>query len=361
MDELPSNTMLSAPIPGADDSIKMILAQLNPSPPAQEPPKPEEKPEISKTPDQPKVQDLPKPKGDVPESIKSTKAADDFRKLKAERDNYSREVEELKKTISESPQMKSKLEALEKERNELSERLKLLDIERHPEFNKKHETRIGGAESAIKSTVGQENADQVMALLKQPQSNYRDEKLSDIIEGLPTAKRLVLGAQIVRYQEALNERDSEIQEARKNYEAFQAKYREQQSGALQQAASRSVEVFEKVFKGAKELEIFSDRENDSQWAEELKGREALARQIFAGQNTEEDLAKAALWAAAAPKYRELLYSQMEINKKLQAENDKLRGSSPSLAATTKSAPTPAAGPNSNNFINEVLEKMRGGI
>ena len=47
------------------------------------------------------------------------------------------------------------------------------------------------------------------------------------------------------------------------------------------------------------------REGDEEWNGELNQRLSLAQQIFNGENSEEDLAKAALWAAAAPKYREL--------------------------------------------------------
>jgi hypothetical protein len=87
----------------------------------------------------------------------------------------------------------------------------------------------------------------------------------------------------------------------------------------------------------------------------------LARQIFNGENSEEDLAKAALWAAAAPKYRELLYAQVEVNKRLQAELAKYRGAEPGVSSSSKGNSRPAsassANPNSQDFIANVMKSL----
>ena len=102
------------------------------------------------------------------------------------------------------------------------------------------------------------------------------------------------------------------------------------------------------------------RENDDEWNTNLTGRLSLAQQIFNGENSEEDLAKAALWAAAAPKYRELLYSQVEVNKRLQAELAKYRGSEPgvsSKATAGGSRASNANGSKSEDFVTNVLKSL----
>ena len=120
-------------------------------------------------------------------------------------------------------------------------------------------------------------------------------------------------------------------------------------------------TWSKVAENARALEIFEPRENDEEWNTELTQRMDLARQIFNGENSEEDLAKAALWAAAAPKYRELLYAQVEVNKRLQSELAKYRGAEPGVSSSSKGSSRPAgssnANPNSQDFIANVMKSL----
>jgi hypothetical protein len=296
---------------------------------------------------------------DIPETIKSTKAADAFRKIKEEKAQLAKQLEELKSGKSTNPNFESQLKALQEERDALSERVRLLDVERHPEFVKKYEGKINGVFDSVKNLVGTDG-ERLIGLLKSPESDYRNSQIDDIVEGLSPAKKAKLGALIVKYDEINGERASEISEAKADYDAVISKYQHDNEEGTKAALEQASKTWAKVSENARALEIFEPRENDEEWNSELNQRLSLAQQIFNGENSEEDLAKAALWAAAAPKYRELLYAQVEVNKRLQAELSKYRGSEPgvtSKATTGGARPANTNAAKSEDFVASVMKSL----
>ena len=296
---------------------------------------------------------------DIPETIKSTKAADAFRKIKEEKAQLAKQLEELKAGKSTNPDFESQLKALQEERDALSERVRLLDIERHPEFIKKYEGKINGVFDSVKNLVGTDG-ERLVSLLKSPESDYRNSQIDDIVEGLSPSKKAKLGALIVKYDEINGERASELSEAKADYDAVISKYQQDNEEGTKAALESATKTWQKVSSDARSLEIFEPRENDEEWNSELNQRLSLAQQIFNGENSEEDLAKAALWAAAAPKYRELLYAQVEVNKRLQAELSKYRGSEPgvtSRATTGGSRPANTNTAKSEDFVASVMKSL----
>jgi hypothetical protein len=296
---------------------------------------------------------------DIPETIKSTKAADAFRKIKEEKAQLAKQLEELKAGKSTNPDFESQLKTLQEERDALSERVRLLDIERHPDFIKKYEGKINGVFDSVKSLVGTDG-ERLVSLLKSPDSDYRNSQIDDIVEGLSPSKKAKLGALIVKYDEINGERASELSEAKADYDAVISKYQQDNEEGTKAALESATKTWQKVSSDARSLEIFEPRENDEEWNSELNQRLSLAQQIFNGENSEEDLAKAALWAAAAPKYRELLYAQVEVNKRLQAELSKYRGSEPgvsSRATTGGSRPASTNAAKSEDFVASVMKSL----
>ena len=296
---------------------------------------------------------------DIPETIKSTKAADAFRKIKEEKAQLAKQLDELKAGKSTNPQFESQLKTLQEERDALSERVRLLDIERHPDFIKKYEGKITGVFDSVKNLVGTDG-ERLVSLLKSPDSDYRNSQIDDIVEGLSPSKKAKLGALIVKYDEINGERSSELTEAKADYDAVISKYKQDNEEGTKAALESANKTWQKVSTDARSLEIFEPRENDEEWNTELNGRLSLAQQIFNGENSEEDLAKAALWAAAAPKYRELLYAQVEVNKRLQAELSKYRGSEPgvsSRATTGGSRPASTNAAKSEDFVASVMKSL----
>jgi hypothetical protein len=296
---------------------------------------------------------------DIPESIKSTKAADAFRKIKEEKAQLAKQLEELKAGKTANPNFEAQLKTLQEERDALSERVRLLDIERHPEFVKKYEGKINGVFESVKGLVGTDG-ERLIGLLKSPESDYRNSQIDDIVEGLSPAKKAKLGALIVKYDEINGEKTAEMSEAKADYDAVISKYQKDNEEGTKAALESASKTWAKVSENARALEIFEPREGDEEWNGELNQRLSLAKQIFNGENSEEDLAKAALWAAAAPKYRELLYSQVEVNKRLQAELAKYRGSEPGVSSKATNPGLKSANVNaakSEDFVASVLKSL----
>jgi hypothetical protein len=296
---------------------------------------------------------------DIPETIKSTKAADAFRKIKEEKAQLAKQLEELKAGKSTNPDFESQLKALQEERDALSERVRLLDIERHPDFIKKYEGKINGVFDSVRNLVGTDG-ERLVSLLKSPESDYRNSQIDDIVEGLSPSKKAKLGALIVKYDEINGERASELSEAKADYDAVISKYQQDNEEGTKAALESATKTWQKVSSDARSLEIFEPRENDEEWNSELNQRLSLAQQIFNGENSEEDLAKAALWAAAAPKYRELLYAQVEVNKRLQAELSKYRGSEPGVSSRATTGGSRLANTNaakSEDFVASVMKSL----
>jgi hypothetical protein len=296
---------------------------------------------------------------DIPESIKSTKAADAFRKIKEEKAQLAKQLEELKAGKTANPNFEAQLKTLQEERDALSERVRLLDIERHPEFVKKYEGKINGVFESVKGLVGTDG-ERLVGLLKSPESDYRNSQIDDIVEGLSPAKKAKLGALIVKYDEINGEKTAEMSEAKADYDAVISKYQKDNEEGTKAALESASKTWAKVSENARALEIFEPREGDEEWNGELNQRLSLAKQIFNGENSEEDLAKAALWAAAAPKYRELLYSQVEVNKRLQAELAKYRGSEPGVSSKATNPGLKSANVNaakSEDFVASVLKSL----
>jgi hypothetical protein len=296
---------------------------------------------------------------DIPETIKSTKAADAFRKIKEEKALLAKQLDELKSGKTANPNYEAQLKTLQEERDALSERVRILDVERHPEFVKKYEGKISGVFDSVKNLVGTDG-ERLVDLLKSPESEYRNSQIDDIVEGLSPSKKAKLGALIVKYDEINGERASEISEAKADYDAIISKYQQDNEEGTKAALESATKTWAKVSENARALEIFEPREGDDEWNTELNGRLSLAQQIFNGENSEEDLAKAALWAAAAPKYRELLYAQVEVNKRLQAELSKYRGSEPGVTSKATSGGSRPASTNtakSEDFVASVMKSL----
>lgn len=347
-----------------DTAKEPEAAQKQQSQPKEEPKtapaKPETAPEPKKNPLDITKREEPKPADpEVPKTIKSTKAADDFKAIKAERDALAKQIEELKKT-PQSNDYEAKLKALQEERDQFSEKLKLLDIERHPEFVKKYESKLGQINESVRSLVGSDAA-KLDALLKQPESDYRNQQIDEIVESLSASKRAKLGALLVQQEQLQQERNAEIEAAKKDYDQIVSRYKDDAAQKDQLAIQQAEATWQNVSKLAGELEVFQPVEGDPKSADEINASLQLAKEIFSGNNSEEDLAKAALWAVAAPRYREALYAQIEVNKRLQTELSKFKGVQPgvdSKASGTKTAAPNAPDANSQDFIKNVMAKIR---
>jgi len=279
-----------------------------------------------------------KPSGEQ-ESAPESRSSSDFKKIKEDRDNARRELDDLKSKLAdlENSDVDKIMEQIKAERDDLSQRLKLAAIERHPKFQQEFQEKVGSVIEQAKRIVGSENADRVEELLNMSESDYRNNSLDEVMMELSTTKQAQLGSLLTRIDEVRRERSAALENAEQTYQQML----QEQTQMREAQIAETHKLFDNVVGEASKLEVFASRDGDDEWNSEVKDRVDMARSIFSGENDPKELARASLWAAAAPKYRELLVQQIELNRRLQKQLSDQGDANPSVKSAggaSKEAP-----------------------
>ncbi len=323
-------------------------------PPAPAPTAPDKLPPLSQ-PKTPAAVDIPKAEAEEPEipppdTIKSTKAADDWRKADALRRQTIKEkrvaeaalkaaTAELEK-LRKSPFSSTEVEALKKERDELDARLRVLDIERHPKFIAHFTEKLKQQAAMAKTIVGKDRADAVETVLKMADSPQRTEQLDKLMEELSPSQQSRLGNVLGMLDMLAAEREAELEKSAQSRELLIES--ERAESARQQAAFEAAFTDELAAASATESGIaaFQQRGDDASWNADLGNRVTLAKAIYAGRLPVQDRARAALWAATAPLLLQQNLALAQETARLQSELARARngGAAPAPGA---GAPTPS--------------------
>tara|TARA_R110002051_G_scaffold188300_2_gene257732 strand:+ start:18 stop:1103 length:1086 start_codon:yes stop_codon:yes gene_type:complete len=262
---------------------------------------------------------------------KSSRSSADFKKIKEDRDAAKKELDGLRAKLAEleNSDVDERMSDLTSERDDLSERLKLAAIERHPKFQQEFEAKVNSVTEQAKRIVGDHNAERVAELLGMADSEHRSNGIEELMMELSTTKQAQLGGLLTRVDEVRFERESALNNADETYKQIISDQQAQRDTAV----AESGKMFDSVAAEATNLEVFAQRDDDSDWNSEVKQRVDMARAIFSGDNDPKELARASLWAAAGPKYRELLASQIELNRRLRKQLGDSGSANPSLSAS----------------------------
>lgn len=292
---------------------------------------------------------------EIPEDIKSPAAQSSWKKLKdakaeveKERDEWktkhdavSTRIADLEKAAktpaqqakledsAEYQQLKALAEAREKQLEEYSERIRLIDVEQHPRFQEYFKNKTD-AQFEIAKEIG---GDKLVDALRLPPGEYRKQQLNEIASELDTIAQSQLGSVLTRLREIESERSGEIAKAKSNYQQIQAQQKEQSE--KQRAAVESVfkQVSAEVTNKETGLSVFQERAGDAEWNQKVSERLALAQHAFAGKLKPEDTARLAHWGAAAPVLlTELNGAQAKIAD-LEKQITELRGVIPNPGGT----------------------------
>ena len=261
---------------------------------------------------------------------KESRSASDFKMLKEERDNAKRELEKMQDQLSElkNSDVDDLMKQLEAERDDLSERLKISSIERHPEFQKRFDNKIAQVIANAQSTVGEHNAERIEKLLRMEESEMRTDGIEAIFAELSPARQAKLGAMLAQVDDVKSERMAMLADADESYKQLAAGQDAQREAHIE----ASNKVFDNVLEEARNLEVYQLREGEEDWNSEVSERAEQARNVFTGGSSAEQLARASLWASAGPKYRELLRMQVELNRRLQTQITDETGANPTVSS-----------------------------
>jgi len=283
-----------ADAPGANFLTAMQKAMdITPDAPA------EEKPEAKATPQpaQPKAPDKqPAPSAedsDIPPEIKSEKAREGWKEVKRnlaaarkESDEAKARIAELEKNLAErqAPQVpdeiQQRLAALEKEREDLSERLRIADVERHPKFQQYFEGRNAALTDAAKGIVGSEHAARLERILKVADDESRTQMLDELMGELTPARSARLGAIIADIELLQREKAAEIGKAKERWGQLQ-----QQTEAEKVAHIRQREdLAERLVSAATEMEAFKAGDgSDATRMAEINTYKSFVKQALTGR------------------------------------------------------------------------------
>lgn len=321
------------------DSIEKESKAKEPAPKSDETPTdvPAEPPK-----DKAPVQDVdePEPKG------MSANAASNWKKLKAERNDYSQKLKaaqaELEAERAKPRPDPKEIEAIKAERDAYSQRLQQLDVERHPKFQAYFEQKTTATLGLAKSIVGEANAKRLQDVLEMPDGQFRDSALEEISAELKPIQQNRLGAVVVEYDKIRQERSQHIAESRTNWQKLQ----EDQQRQAQQTQAQYLKAFEEATSRATDpkegLPVFQKRsgntEADLQWNRQVDESLALAKNIYQGKMDAPEIAKAALWSASAPLFLAQLNERNTVISGLQKRISELEAAKPRLSSASGATP-----------------------
>lgn len=301
---------------------------------------PEAKPEPTKEPE--KVEDPPENKWPrtAQEWKKFIAARDEgFKKRESERDQFKTELETTKQEIEKLRKQgpSPELDTLRKERDELSEKLKLIDVREHPEFKRRFDGKTTAQLEMAKRIVGADKADKITALLKLPDSQYRNEQIEALSADLSVMQQGRLANVINALGEIESERDGEIAKAKADFERMKTEQGEKAKTEQAQFQAQSEKAFNELVKEAQEKNpLFQIKENDQEWNNGVKSRIEAAKGLLFGQTGQDTLMKAAMAAVSVPVIVGAYQGVVEENKKLQAQIKELTAAQPKVDAPNAS-------------------------
>jgi hypothetical protein len=311
-----------------------------------------------------------KPKDTAGDEWKSAKAAD-WKALKEARDAaakeadlFKRQVADLQAKIKDPSDLEKSMEALRAERDVYDEQLRLVAVERHPKFEGYFKAKVDTVLAGAKNVLGAEKAADLQKALRMPDGEQRDAAIEELTGDASALQQQRIAALLTRMDEITVERETEISKWRETASKFDT----DQKTKLVEQKQNAEKILAGIITGAvKDLEVFQPKPGDDKWNAETEQSLALARHLFGGENTVEDLARAAVWAAAAPRYRMLSAAYAAENKQLKDEIAKLRSANPSIKAEGDKADSVSPGTGlarneppsfSSAFAKNILGAMR---
>lgn len=216
-----------------------------------------------------------------------------------------------------------------KERDELSEQLRMVSVENHPKFKAYFDNRINSQIGLAQKIVGTELAEKAKTILLMPDGEYKDSQIEQLTQDLTPLQQSRLGGVLNSLSEINNEKQSEIANARANLSKIQEQNQSQQKQRLTELEGVMNSVLSKAQDPKSGIALFQTKEGDDNWNNGVKSRLETARAIFSGQLKPEQVALAARDAAAFPVV-------LEYTKHLQSELTKRDEQIKSLSAASPS-------------------------
>lgn len=221
---------------------------------------------------------------------------------------------------------------LKKERDEFFEDVRLIRTEKDPEFVAKFTAQREGVIKNLKFSVGGTGFEKIDKLLAEPASPYRDERIEQAMDGWKDATKARVHAAIATLDQVEFSRSAEAAQRAASWESRQAnayreseQRREHQQAQIQQIFENQLAQWQDPQNGMPYYQKTGDPRQDAV----VDANVGLARQILAGNQTPEQLARYAMWAASAQRIYQQNEALMVELQKFQQQDTRFRESFPS--------------------------------
>lgn len=288
----------------------------------------------------------PKPEDDenyVPPSIKSPKAAEDFKSIKKRALAAEAKAAEAEKTIAArvkeyEDKLKAapksdpnELEAIRAEADKYKSLVETIGVEFDPAFQAKYEKRAEAVIDQLKLVIPDAVLKKLGELLPMPDGPHKQQQLAEITDGLDDLQKLELFQANRDFRAIANERNAELSKSREKFAELQ-KGKQAETDKLKERLGKAFDAAtERVRDKEKGMFLFQPKDGDEAWNKAADERVTLARHIYDGNfDTDEERADAAFWAASAPA---ILQDALETKKELAAVTERLQkisGASPKI-------------------------------
>jgi hypothetical protein len=193
-----------------------------------------------------------------------------------------------------------------KEAEELSEKLRLVDITNHPKFKAYYDGKTNAQIDMAKRIVGTENSEAIATLLKLPDNEYRQGKIEELVSTLSPIQQSRVAGVLNSLNEIDIEREGQIEQAKKDYVKYQEDSRIKSETQQKENLSKAEAAFTSVLstlqnpKDKNGLFIFQKQEGNEEWNKGVDERTAYAKEMLFGKHDPQTLIRAAFHAAALP-------------------------------------------------------------
>ncbi len=343
----------------------LIAKETPTAAPAAAPPEPKPEPKVvdPKTPEPPKKAtddiDYHKPDRAKPPTNKDNWGKwndardEDFRKKDEESAQIRSELESVKKQIADNAKAapedaltKRELEALKKEKEDLSAQLFTAARERHPEFKAKYESKIGDKVADIKSMVPGELGDKIARLLNEPDSQWKTDALKEALGEVDELDRPLIRQSWLEIDKLHRQRNAELATSRDEFNKLVSDHEGKTRAQQEQQAKAQRDIADKLFdagldtlKKSKMAEL-AERSDDKEWNSALTDGIGSARKIIHGEAEPQQVVESVILGRVAyPKVVAERDSLRVENAKLAAQIESLTKANPGLTT-----PNPKAAP-----------------
>lgn len=304
-----------------------------------------------------------------PSTIKGTKAAEDWKRMKQQhRERESELLSKIKELESKSSELKEttesfnkdEYEAIKREHELMSDQLRLLDVERHPRFQAYFSQKINNALNLAKQSVGEQMSDKVVQVLQLPEGDYKKEQLRNLFTELDEFQQDDVKEANKQIRSAQFERQQEITKAKENYSKVQQEQQLNEKKVKDGFVSALKNTLKQASDSEKGLPVFQEKEGDEEWNNSVRSRRAAAEQFvnatINGQITPEQLALGATWMMAAEPLLKNSIALANENAQLRSQIEQMKSSVPSAAEGDSTPPAQSQEQSTGNYFTDALTR-----